>query len=554
MPTIKEADIYIDSRNRNKIYKNILSSEIYYLTKDPIYIEENSNILKIYVENHSLVKDDLIIIDNVVSRSISDNFSILLDINRLKIDISKYILDFKNYIEYDLKISNLDNSKLKIFNVLNIKTIDNLNKNIKIEDNIYLIIELENNYYSNINLEICEITFTFKDINNIRLRNINSNYPLDENHNNGYKIIYETDPNYIYIENKDNSIKSEHFGGDNIIINKINYQEKGYENSNYYEINLFKIFYNVISIKIISSNFPNQINIISDNYNTNKFSWIDIEKNVYSINLQIQESNNVLDYMINKINQTKIVNTNNYFYLKKKFLINNFFEYNIYSKIILYQALSKLNLITQQTELLFEKINVYYPNHNLENEDEIELENVISFEGIPENILNKSHTIKVRDNNNFYFLLPSYNIDNNTINIKNKGGNTIFLLVKKKIKILTNNLTDKLGITQSSFSNLFKNNNPINLYEPYFYVKCIINNGEQCINNFTKNGLENIISKIYVNDYIKNENINTKLYFDPAINSLYKILFSYEYENNQLVDFLNMNSNFILRISYIDID
>lgn len=551
MPTIKEADIYIDSRNRNRIYKNILSSEIYYLEKDPIYIEKKSNILKIHVENHSLVKDDLIIIENVLSKSINDTFNVLLKTNRLKIDISNYIHEFENYIEYDFFLSESRN-KNKIFNVLNIKAIDNTNRIIKIEDTIYLIIELEKSFLSNIDLEICEITFIFKDINNIKLKNINSNYPIDENHNNGYKIIYETEPNYIYIENEDTSIKSSNFGGNNIIINKINYQEKGFQNSNYYEINLFKIFYNVISIKIISSNFPNKINIISENYNTNKFSWIDTDINTYTLDLKIEESNNILDNIIKKINQTKIINTKNYFYAKKNFLIDNFFEYNIYEKINLYQALSKLNIIDNQTELLTQKINVYYPNHNLENGDEIELENVISFEGIPEEIINKSHIINKINDNNFYFSLSFYNINLSTINSKNMGGNNIFLLIKKKIKITNNNLKDKLGITEVSFSNKLKNKNPINLHEPYFYIKCVINNGEECINNFTKNGLENIISKIYLDDYIKNENVNTKLYFDPPISSLYKILFSMEYEDSKLVDFLNIDSNFILRIYYID--
>ena len=49
--------------------------------------------------------------------------------------------------------------------------------------------------------------------------------------------------------------------------------------------------------------------------NTNKLSWLDEEKNLYNITLD--SSINILSTIINKINNTKIINTNYYFYLKR---------------------------------------------------------------------------------------------------------------------------------------------------------------------------------------------------------------------------------------------
>jgi len=549
MSSIKEIDIYIDSKNRNKFYKNILTKDIFYLEKNPIFTKKNSNQLEIFIPNHNLLKDDLIIIENVISESINDIFNIYLDINRLKIDITPYLEYFKNFLEYDI-IFNISSNI--IFNILNTNVIKN-NISIEIED-IFLIINLDNNYNSTINLEIVDLTFIFKDFNNMQLKNINANYPIDENHSQGYQIIESTTKNYIQININDTSLKDGDFGGSNIIINKIKFQEKGYENSNFYEINLFKVFYNVISIKMISSSFPKNINVISDYLNTNQLSWLDEEKNLYNITLN--SSIYILDTIINKINNTKIINTNYYFYVKENFNANNFFEYNIYSKIILYEALSKLT-ISSQTDLLLEKINVFFPNHNLTNGDEILLENVLSFEGIPEKILNTNHNIIKIDNNNFYFTLSSYNIEQSSLNVKNKGGKNIFLLLKKKIKLIKNNLLKKLGIYEFNYSNTFKNTIPIELYPSYFYIETIINNGDQCINNFTNTGLNNILSKIYINNnnyynIQKENNINTKLLFDPPLNSLYKILFSMKYDDNNLIDFYNLENNFILRISYID--
>ena len=179
----------------------------------------------------------MIIIENVVSESINDTFNIYLDINRLKIDITSYLEIFKNFLKYDIIFNNASNI---IFNTFNINVIKN-NISIKIEDN-FLIINLDNNYNSTINLEIIDLTFVFKDFNNMQLKNINANYPIDENHSQGYQIIQNTTQNYIYINIQNTCLQNGIFGGNNIIINKINFQEKGYENSNYFEINLFKVF------------------------------------------------------------------------------------------------------------------------------------------------------------------------------------------------------------------------------------------------------------------------------------------------------------------------
>lgn len=544
---VKEVDIYIDSKNRNKFYKNILTEDIYYLDKNPISVTKNSNQLQIYIPNHTLIKDDLVIIENVISENINDTFNVYLDTNRLKIDISKYIQTFINFLEYDI-IFNISSNK--IFNSLNVNVIKS-NISIEIEEFTFLIINLNTNYTSTINLEILDLTFIFKDFNNIKLKNINANYPIDENHANGYQIISNTIQNYIFISTSNISINNGIFGGNNIMINKINFQEKGYENSNYFEINLFKVFYNVISIRMISSYFSENINIISENLQTNKLSWIDEEKNSYSILLD--NSNDILNTIIEKINRTQISNTNYTFYLKSQIKENDFFELNIYSKVILYEALSKLTILSNQTELLLQRINVYFPNHNLQDGDEILLENVISFEGIPENVLNTIHIITKIDNNNVYFSLTVYNIQQSTISNKNNGGKTIFLLIKKKIKFNENNLLKRLGIEQYDFSEKIKNKYPIQLYPSYFYVKTIINNGDECLNNFTNKGLNNILSKNYLNkNYVKNEmNSNISLKFDPPINSLYKIIFSMEYDDESLVDFYNTDNNFILRISYL---
>ena len=50
--------INIDSRYRNIESKNIISNKITYLTNNPLYFTNNSNIIKIYHSNHNFQKED----------------------------------------------------------------------------------------------------------------------------------------------------------------------------------------------------------------------------------------------------------------------------------------------------------------------------------------------------------------------------------------------------------------------------------------------------------------------------------------------------------------
>ena len=70
--------INVDSSFRNKSPKNIYSSAINYLPKDPISVKKNSSIIEINYPNHGFKENDRIIIQNVEGRNFVLSGDILL--------------------------------------------------------------------------------------------------------------------------------------------------------------------------------------------------------------------------------------------------------------------------------------------------------------------------------------------------------------------------------------------------------------------------------------------------------------------------------------------
>ena len=66
---LKVSLINIDSMFRNKSPKNIYTSSINYLPKDPLTFTENSSIIEIKYPNHGFNENDRIIIQNVEEKS-----------------------------------------------------------------------------------------------------------------------------------------------------------------------------------------------------------------------------------------------------------------------------------------------------------------------------------------------------------------------------------------------------------------------------------------------------------------------------------------------------
>lgn len=72
-------------------------------------------------------------------------------------------------------------------------------------------------------------------------------------------------------------------------------------------------------------------------------------------------------------------------------------------------------------EIVYTYLHITLKDHNLKTGDEIIIENAISIDGIPTNVINKNHYIEVLSNSTVRVKLPIYNpIDTKSVNTEFK--------------------------------------------------------------------------------------------------------------------------------------
>ena len=105
-------NINIDSRKRNKNYKNIID-ETFNLINNPILITQDSDLLDIYIENHNLNINDLITIENVSTKIINLDQTDIVFTNNNK------------FIKFNFDINNLNSNISDLNNNINIGKYEN---------------------------------------------------------------------------------------------------------------------------------------------------------------------------------------------------------------------------------------------------------------------------------------------------------------------------------------------------------------------------------------------------------------------------------------------
>lgn len=460
--------INIDSRYRNIESKNITSNKITYLTNNPLFFTNNSNIIKIYHNNHGFQKEDKIILQGVQPNVISI-------INGLTFTKDNEFIRI-NHINHNLN-NNLNNNNSIIIKLSNI--IGNLNEkrtllNIPVNElntqhNIYFIRNKTENpsndyYYIKISTKVSQdyeyslssIYINFIQLAGIAINQINANYPRTALQINGYHIIYNiVDSDYYEIQVTDKAIITTSFGGNNIWISQVLDFIEGYSDNNYYKINLKKTFYNVNRIRLISTEFPNTETVIK-NYplkkKNNMLFWqiledgddiysIEITPGNYTLNTLVSELTKQISKVIRPITNIYNLNINNnemlyYTYNLPVIDINS--QNDLFTiKLLQRLTISKpLTLSNHTFDDSFSRLRIYHPNHNLNINDEITISNATATHNVPDTILNTTFNIeRILDRNTYEVKLPRYTASTSQNDITN-GGNNVLIIYPLKFRLL----------------------------------------------------------------------------------------------------------------------
>ncbi len=445
----------------------------------------------------------------------------------------------------------------------------------------------------------------------IPTNNINSQYPINFQNKQGYLIVDKVNDKTIEIKiNKNFNIEDTNviFGGSNICIAKINVIQKGYPMPTEYTLPLDRIYNNIISIKMISSEFPklnklvygctdilekNDNNIITNN----KLYWQNLDDNdtIYEISLEqgnysFEDLIKSIEYKVSKINRIPIINSS---YNTKNiikidyFKDSNEFKFKSFKEADVPECIDISNCIISNTNTV---LRITLNNHGLLINDKITIFNAIDTDKILKEDINKEHYVSnIIDNNNFEIILHNINLLGN-INTT-KGGFNIKIIVENYFRLrfdkndtlgeffgfrklgdvksitefkkiisnrdlyLNENIDDKLLCIDENNCKVLKSIDLQN--ENYIMMTCNSLNLENNLINqmITYSKIKNIFSKIQIknelnilDNVVYNSYIQAPMYFHNPIHELKELSFNFYDKFGNKLYYADFEHSFTLEI------
>jgi hypothetical protein len=525
--------INVDSAFREKNPKNIYSTNVTYLPKDPLTFTEDSTLITFHYPNHNLNQGDTIIIQNVepVSFVLSGNMYLFQNnsylflkikhtvnlkylnlFNKLKIEIS--VAD-GNSIENVYFYGNIPlNSLIGIFEINLPSVINNITEfsqnildffkvtNASELDKDFLLIKLPFNYFSSNNQEF-EITdfyrITYLDIFGIPTNGINADYPINYLKLQGSQEIYQVNNNqYFTIKTNYNAIHSGIGGGSKIQVMKILNTIEGYPDANNYTMRLKKNFNNVVRIELISTEFTFVDYLIksSGSNKNNKIYWKHLDDGNYIYSVEINEGNydgtNLMTALTTAMNTVPRITSTTENPLYNNFSIN----YNSYTQEISFTAFKTDILpnslkadIVQISGTDYFRLSIKHPNNLVEVNDTITIKNSSDIGVISRLNINKDLIVyEVYKELSAYTVLigPVNQITTSTdllTTLIDDGGGAVSIVSKARFSLLFN-YSDTVGEVLG-----FKNTGLSNAITPY---KTTISNFDSYSNDTNLNSVGNI--------------------------------------------------------------
>jgi hypothetical protein len=566
---LKVSLINIDSMFRNKSPKNIYTSSINYLPKDPLTFTLDSQEIEINYPNNGFNENDKIIIQNVEGKNyiLSREIYLFQNYSYCFIKINHdYTINYKNLlnkIQIEISVFNSEmlntkqfygnipiNSLIGIFNIelpsivnetneipqsiltyLNSSTVKNL-------DSSYILIKLPFNYLSFDNLNIqYEVTdffkISFNDLYGLPINGINADYPINYQKLQGYhEVVSIINKDIFTINTGYKALKNGIGGGNKIQIMKIITIEEGYPDANNYIIKLKENFNNVVRIELVSTEFLFIDYLIKNSApnKNNKIYWKHLDDGNYIYSTEIPEGNydgqNLILLLMKNMNAIERITST----IKKKIFNDFLITYNSFTQEVTFSAFKtenipnslKVDIVTIDSIQYFRLI-VNHPNNLVEINDLVTISNASAIGIVTSTLINKTHTVFEINNNNYSILLGTINqiyTSNNdlTQTLTDTGGASINIKTKARISLLFN-YKDTIGSVIG-----FKNVGQPNAITDY---KNTISNFDSYLNDTKLNTVGNIVETplllnftgnnnyylLYLNDY---ELVNNSYNQSPA--------------------------------------
>lgn len=473
-------------------------------------------------------------------------------------------------------------------------------------------------------------SITFNYIGGIPINLLNTGYPISINNINGYHVISDITKNndgipetYSFqttsvscgIINEDENeykLETNYIGGNNVIEKKVVDIVKGYVDQNHYKINLSKAFTNVISVKMVSSEFPNTEPIIRSHEanitkNNNKLYWQNMDDGDYVYSFSVDEG--VYDLTdLRTVLQEKFYNTPRIYYNRDNIdntyskkttpsytnhnyviivvnpstgviLFKSYRELFLFKPIIAITPEIPLDFTQDQDFLINYVLTIRHPNHGINLGDNILLSNVVDTMGIPSSVISAEHIVtSILDKDTYQITLPAVNLS--TVRNDVKGGVNVGVYVPNMMR-LRFDYQDTLGsllgfrdvglstsITPYKFpistNDMYYNEltvdvngdkkkigpNSINLGS-YNYILIVCNQIESLINN---GPIKNAFAKILMSDSPQKTIFNSFVLMSSTVDiaQLSELEFSFYTPYGLLYNFNGLDHSFTLEITTLN--
>lgn len=443
---------------------------------------------------------------------------------------------------------------------------------------------------------------TLLSLAGIPINLLNANYPLGIDQLQGYHIVQNvSDTGYDITVGS--SAKTQlpsipiNGGGSGVYVAEINNIEAGYGNPNKYTIKLGKTYHDVISVKLVSLEFPNTNYSINNNINNsnNKLYWNNLDDGDFLYNIVVPSGNyndNDLEITLQSLLKNIPIynNDDTYTYNYDVSINKNTHVASItsYKQYTLPESIIETDpiILPNSTSIIPQPIRLIITNPNNIMQlpgSTIIISGAIDTLGIPASVINGSHIVSLIDplndttlGNTFAIDLPLFNFLGSRLDTK--GGMTIKIFIPNMFRLrfdfqdtlgtvlgwrdpgkpnsvteystsLSNQDLYAFNITTDSFGNpITITNNILNLCGDN-YVYMVANP----INTYTSIGpIKQAFAKILLLDspgkILFNNYVNINLVYDDPIFELTELEIAFYTQYGDLYNFNGAEHSFMLEI------
>lgn len=449
----------------------------------------------------------------------------------------------------------------------------------------------------------------FDSIGGVNLNLINASYPITVNNLNGFHTVINTYENGYDIKLNAPALNTTRGGGNFTKVAKITSVLQSYPDPHRYRIGLGNVFHNVLSVRLVSTEFPNTDKVIRNNISgsNNKIYWNNIDDGDYLYSIEIPpgnySTNDLVIVMQNLFSATPRINAQdeelsellNISYTERHFMqvvINEntgkvtfklFKEFIVDRPIVQVDPNISTNQPTADAGITY-RLTINHPNHGMTfSGQNILIQNAITHLGIPASVINGTHRVETINGPDQYVIaLPKFNLTSSVVDTG--GGINVFIYVPDQFRLRFDQpdtigtlLGFRLAGEQTSITEF---DTEISNQDKYF-----LETEEQDVNfigqttNFTNNALQlsgedyvlmvaeplktmssigpvkDIFSKIILCDapgrVLYNTFVPTSHIFDDPLESLFELDIRFYNPDGTFYNFNGLNHSYTLEITTI---